>query len=120
MFGSIALLCLWADHFTLNDLQSFNGVNKFTRIDNFSLKILANMFFIFSFLSMTVTVIRNNTKYQPLEAILFFMGIFFFLFFAFFSTPLLFFWAHIHHYHLDHFEPAHRGGWYIFKLDGSP
>lgn len=97
----------------------FDEKNPIVSVNSYSTKLFSCLFSVFVFVSFLVAVIRNNPKSQPMEAFIFISGIIFFVATISFATPLLFYWAHIHGYHLDHYEAAHRGGWYIFRLNGT-
>ncbi|CAI9122428.1 hypothetical protein [Brytella acorum] len=101
------------------DLFSLNGINKIVKFDSSTVKLIGGFFIIFFSIAVAIAAIRNNTKSQPVETSIIIFSFIWFAFFVFFSTPLTFLWAHIHGYHYDHYEAARRGGWYIFRLNGT-
>ena len=102
-------------------LLSFNGTTQEINLFSGDLILLCGVFilislFITSIISLTRTKMNN---FKP-EMYTMISGIVIFSFFYLFSYPLMMSWAHFHGYHVDHYEHARKGGWYIFKLNEAP
>ncbi|QDH16877.1 hypothetical protein [Swingsia samuiensis] len=106
-------------YLTIPDLLKLDGKNNFVKESSVETGLLGGYGFVFLDLAMIIAVIRNNKKSQPVESFLFIFSILWMIVFPVLHSPLLILWAHLHHYSIDHYEAAHRGGWYIFKLDGK-
>ncbi|CAI9121676.1 hypothetical protein [Brytella acorum] len=106
-------------YLTLPELLSFNKSKIYIKFDSDTIKIIGGLFIFYATIAITIAFIRNNTRSQPIETSIIFFSLAWAAFFIVFSTPLTFFWAHIHGYHLDHYEAARRGGWYVFRLNGT-
>lgn len=103
------------------DFLLFNGENKIIEFSSLNLYLFGSLFFFPSILiSSIIAFIRNRIDQLRPEMYTMVSGLCIAIFFVIFSYPLMMSWAHIHHYHLDHYEPAHKGGWYIFKINETP
>ncbi|QDH17372.1 hypothetical protein [Swingsia samuiensis] len=115
------IICIFFEYvFVIKELWKFNGVNQLIKIDDDLFKgLVAGWVLIGVIFSRFVAMIRNNKKSQRIEAVILFSSLLSIPVAILFSHPLLLLWGHFHHYSLDHYEAAHRGGWYFFKLDGD-
>lgn len=89
------------------------------RVSSYTFHALSSLSVPIFYLAALVAMIRNNPKYQPVESFLILLSAGCAGFFIFLGIPAMFAWAVLNGYHLDHFEHERRGGWYIFKLNGT-
>ncbi|MCQ8279704.1 hypothetical protein NFI95_14760 [Acetobacteraceae bacterium KSS8] len=117
--GAMSVLAIWLVVSTvMPELAAFRDGKAEIRASSYAIKSLSVLFVPFIFASFSVAAIRNNTKSQPVETIIALSGLVISSIFIVLSLQILLLWAHLNGYHLDHFEAAHRGGWYVFKRDG--
>lgn len=84
VFWFISTLALLMEYyFILPDLLSFDGVNVKIKLDSSEIKGIACISFVFMTISFSLSAIRNNTKSQPVESLIFLFGVVWFVFLFF-------------------------------------